>query len=1014
MLHKDKCSFNKTTRVLVFMLALVLCAFGAMTAMAQTDTTPPTFDYSTPADGATKVDLALQVVCCYFNENEILDAEKCKLDLITFKDSSGEDVVLDDVYGKDIQLNQLVITPKAWLKADTTYIINIPYGAIQDHAGNPAEAVTITFSTGEEIDLPDTVPAVKTGAATAITGTSATLNGTIENNGGAPVTEYGFIWTADNTNWQTVVIDTNDYTGQFSYDITGLTAGGSYSYKAFARNSEGSGYGDQVTFATSNPPSGENKSPTVKTNEAEVNGNTAALNGSIISSGGADIAEYGFEYSSDFSTWTKRVAGTNNHIGSYSADLGELSEGTTYYYKSYAVNSVGTGYGYVSAFSTATDADTVISAPIDVAGEAGSLVQVPIKLNSLGNVAGLQFDIKCDNGLLTYESFAAGDFTPADEFSTNLNELENGAVRVLIYNPQNDANIEQGEGSVVVLSFRVAQDAQPGDSCALKLSGFEAVESDAGIIENVVAIDGFFAVPQQDVVDLPTVQTLDAANITKVSATIKGMVEAAGSSAVTEYGFEWTTDQANWTKEVLGDSEPYGAFSKDLSGLTENTTYYFKSYAVNDSGTAYGAVKSFTTLEAPTVEEPTAPVVETKDASSVDRTSAVLNGRVVGNGGAALNEYGFQWSKDQAEWTTELVGTEDVSGNFSFKLSNLQSGTTYYFKAFAGNEIDRTYGDTLNFKTKSSSSGGGGGGGSSCSRPVVKKYDPAKDAKNVAVDAKVSVTFDIKVAKVSNDALDKITIEDADGNEVGGIDVTIDDDILTIDHDDFALNTEYTVTIPEDTVRCSKSNSSSYYNKVISWKFNTITGQADNEPGINCTFVDVPNSHWAYDVITDLCRQEIISGYPDGTFKPANNITRAEFAKIIVEAMELAEEKPVDPSFTDVSSNAWYYGYVEAAAKAGLVKGYNSGQFMPNAQITREQIAAILVRALDKESTALANASAATDFADDQAIAAWARGYVVTAVAEGLVGGYPDNTFGPQKNATRAEASAMISRFLEK
>lgn len=179
-------------------------------------------------------------------------------------------------------------------------------------------------------------------------------------------------------------------------------------------------------------------------------------------------------------------------------------------------------------------------------------------------------------------------------------------------------------------------------------------------------------------------------------------------------------------------------------------------------------------------------------------------------------------------------------------------------------------------------------------------------------------------------------------------------------------------------------------------------------------FVDVPADFWAYSIINGLNGKGLVGGYPGGYFKPENNISRAEFIKILTGAIKLAEDKTGEALFSDVASGEWYYGSIQAAAKAGLSKGYDTGEFRPDAQITRQEMAVILIRAMGKEKEAMANAEKTTAFADDGDIAPWARGFVVTAVGAKLVNGYPDNTFGPNNFATRAEACAMINGLLNK
>lgn len=183
---------------------------------------------------------------------------------------------------------------------------------------------------------------------------------------------------------------------------------------------------------------------------------------------------------------------------------------------------------------------------------------------------------------------------------------------------------------------------------------------------------------------------------------------------------------------------------------------------------------------------------------------------------------------------------------------------------------------------------------------------------------------------------------------------------------------------------------------------------------VSAVFKDVPPGYWAGGVIGNLSQKGIVGGYPDGNFKPENNISRAEFTVILSKAIGQAAENGGSQVYSDVASAQWYYGLVQAASRAGLVKGDGTGQFNPDKQITRQEMAVILVRALGLEGTAAAKANEGTTFADDSNIAPWARGFVGTSLMEKIVSGYPDNTFGPENNATRAEACAMIAKLLEK
>ncbi|GAB6275134.1 MAG: hypothetical protein STSR0004_19990 [Peptococcaceae bacterium] len=176
--------------------------------------------------------------------------------------------------------------------------------------------------------------------------------------------------------------------------------------------------------------------------------------------------------------------------------------------------------------------------------------------------------------------------------------------------------------------------------------------------------------------------------------------------------------------------------------------------------------------------------------------------------------------------------------------------------------------------------------------------------------------------------------------------------------------------------------------------------------------IDVPIVYWAREYIEKLLQQDIISGYPDKTFRPNNSISRAEFTKLLVKALKLESSEKAASTFIDVYSQDWFFSYVQAAADANLVKGAE-GKFLPHAFITRQEMAVILIRALDKEEKALEKAKETLSFQDAGEIAPWAKGQVALAVEEGLLKGYPDNTFAPGKKASRAEACAIVYHLME-
>ena len=167
-------------------------------------------------------------------------------------------------------------------------------------------------------------------------------------------------------------------------------------------------------------------------------------------------------------------------------------------------------------------------------------------------------------------------------------------------------------------------------------------------------------------------------------------------------------------------------------------------------------------------------------------------------------------------------------------------------------------------------------------------------------------------------------------------------------------------------------------------------------------YSDVPREHWAYEYITELSDNEIISGYPDGNFYPENNVTRAEMCKLITAAFDIKSDDA--PEFDDVEKTDWFYGYVSRAAAFGIVNGFD-GSFNPGEYITRQDAAVMLYRLITKtKSLEVKNA----DFADASDISDYAKDAVCALYGAGVINGSGDS-FMPLSDTTRAEAAKLIS-----
>jgi hypothetical protein len=164
--------------------------------------------------------------------------------------------------------------------------------------------------------------------------------------------------------------------------------------------------------------------------------------------------------------------------------------------------------------------------------------------------------------------------------------------------------------------------------------------------------------------------------------------------------------------------------------------------------------------------------------------------------------------------------------------------------------------------------------------------------------------------------------------------------------------------------------------------------------------------HWAESVITQWQSKGLIQGYEDGTFKPGNTITRAEFVTLMNNAKGFWSEGSIN--FSDVKNGSWFYSAVARAVAAGYVKGYSDDSFKPGNTITRAEAAVMIANA----ARLSANEAGAYRFTDVGSIPAWARGSVGAVVAAGYMTGYPDGSFDANASISRAEAVSSLNRML--
>ena len=180
----------------------------------------------------------------------------------------------------------------------------------------------------------------------------------------------------------------------------------------------------------------------------------------------------------------------------------------------------------------------------------------------------------------------------------------------------------------------------------------------------------------------------------------------------------------------------------------------------------------------------------------------------------------------------------------------------------------------------------------------------------------------------------------------------------------------------------------------------------------NITFGDIDNVPWAKDSILKLSKLGIINGRSADIFAPSENVTRAEFLKMILTAFKL-ESAGAEINFLDVTAGDWYYEYVKTAFSLGIAGGYGDGYFGANDSITRQDAAVIMARAAKAANITLEKTSEMKDFSDSGSISEYAAESVKSLVESGILHGDENGSFCPKDNCTRAQAAVMIANILE-
>ena len=601
------------------------------------------------------------------------------------------------------------------------------------------EGLSVRCTLGEPVM---STPEVMTNDITNISLHSVTAGAELLNNGGSTIKEVGICWdTLQNPTTSNSKSSDRTIAG-FTSDVTNLLPGTTYHIRAFATNSTGTGYGNDLTFTTSS------EVPILTTIPISGLNRTSAISGgNIVSVGGSEIVICGICWStSPNPTIMESHTTDGTKYGSFTGSITGLTPNTVYFVRSYATNGIGTGYGNEISFTTEHAAKATLTT------KAISNV-TSTSANSGGNISD---DGDCnitERGICwstspspTIQNDKTSDGSGKGSFTSNLSGLipfTTYYLRAYAINSEgtaygNELAFTTSTGIPVLTTTTVS-----GITRTKAISG-GTITSNGGVAISISGIcwstshnptvsgshtsdgttDGSFSSKMSGLVPftvyyvrayatnskgtgygeelsfntgsivLPTLTSSPVSSVTSSGALSGGNITDDGDGTIISRGVCWSVTPSPVTSnDKTSDGTGTGTFSSNVTGLLPATTYHLRAYAINSAGTAYGSEIIFTTLAS-------LPSLITATASDIKRTSATSGGSITSDGGAEIVSSGICWSTSHNPVTTGSHTTDGPnSGSFVNILVGLIPNTTYYIRSYATNSIGTGYGNEISFTT---------------------------------------------------------------------------------------------------------------------------------------------------------------------------------------------------------------------------------------------------------------------------------------------------------------------------
>jgi uncharacterized protein (TIGR02145 family) len=515
--------------------------------------------------------------------------------------------------------------------------------------GLPGQVISMS-STGIPTWSGAAFPTMTTTSISTVTSTSVSVGGSVSSNGGELVSSRGLVYgTASNPTLSNSVLSIGSGTGSFSGTLTGLTPNTTYYVRAYATNSAGTGYGNEVIFQTL-PVAVPNL---ITTDASGITQTKVTSGGTISNDGGATVTERGIVYgTSSNPTTSNTIISSGSGTGSFSVNVTSLSPNTTYYLRSYAINSAGTGYGNNITFQT-----TVPAVPSLTTRELLNITNTTaIGGGSITNDGGSNIS---DKGICWGNS-------------PNPNIIDNKTT--------------DGTGTATFTSFITGLSA----SSTYYVRAYATNSTGTGYGNQQT----FSSSSTSNT--LPVVISTSVTGLTTVQATFNAEVNSQGGGPVTERGAVWNTSgNPTVNSKLVPTSSGIGVYTSTIAGLSGGSNYFIRAYAINNFGISYGVEIPFTTLFG-------LATLTTNNVIAFS-TSASSGGNISDNGGSYITAKGVVWNTTGNPTTFDNKTTDSSGTSYVSNLTSLSPGTTYYVRAYATNSTGTAYGNQQTFTTTATS-----------------------------------------------------------------------------------------------------------------------------------------------------------------------------------------------------------------------------------------------------------------------------------------------------------------------